>query len=86
MKIYLKGQEQTDAYDKYDYEMCGENQPEIMISDGPRLVMIFASGDSQGRGFKAKYSFETGMSCVTVVNIFLLCIPYFWVFEGILLC
>lgn len=49
-----------DAYDKYDYEMCGENQPTTMISEGPRLVMIFASGDSQGRGFKAKYTFETG--------------------------
>lgn len=61
MKIYLKGQEQTDAYDKYDYEMCGDNQPEFLISDGPRLVMIFASGDSQGRGFKAKYAFETGL-------------------------
>ncbi|XP_065225837.1 tolloid-like protein 2 isoform X2 [Planococcus citri] len=59
LKIYLKGQEQTDAYDKYDYEMCGENQPKTMISEGPRLVMIFASGDSQGRGFKAKYKFET---------------------------
>ncbi len=61
MKIYLKGQEQTDAYDKYDYEMCGDNQPTTMLSDGPRLVMIFASGDSQGRGFKARYSFATGL-------------------------
>lgn len=60
LKIYLKGQEQTDAYDKYDYEMCGDNQPTSMLSDGPRLVMIFASGESQGRGFKAKYTFETG--------------------------
>ncbi|XKL66755.1 hypothetical protein PGB90_010175 [Kerria lacca] len=59
LKIYLKGQEQTDSYDKYDYELCGENQPTTMLSDGPRLVMIFASGESQGRGFKAKYIFET---------------------------
>ena len=61
LKIYLKGQEQTDAYDKYDFELCnGPNKPASMLSEGPRLVMIFASGESQGRGFKAKYTFETG--------------------------
>ena len=66
----MKGQEQTDAYDKYDYEMCGSYTPEPMLSDGPRLVMIFASGESQGRGFKAKYTFETGSysECHNVVE------------------
>lgn len=31
-----------------------------MVSDGPRLVMVFSSGELQGGGFKAKYTFETG--------------------------
>lgn len=60
MKVYLKGQEQTDSYDKFDHEMCGDYYPREMMSDGPRVVMIFASGESQGRGFKCQYSFETG--------------------------
>ncbi|XP_063987835.1 tolloid-like protein 2 isoform X2 [Diachasmimorpha longicaudata] len=61
LKIYLKGQEATDSYDKFDYEMCGnESNPSQVVSDGPRLVMVFSSGESkQGLGFKAKYSFET---------------------------
>lgn len=62
MKIYLKGQETTDSYDKFDHEMCGEKkQPFVVVSDGPRLVMVFSSGELQGRGFKANYTFETGM-------------------------
>lgn len=43
--------------------MCGavaEEKPVTVISDGPRLVMVFSSGELQGRGFKAKYTFETG--------------------------
>ncbi|PSN56363.1 hypothetical protein C0J52_03754 [Blattella germanica] len=60
LKIYLKGQEQTDSYDKFDHEMCGEKkQPFVVVSDGPRLVMVFSSGELQGRGFKANYTFET---------------------------
>ncbi|XP_056630783.1 tolloid-like protein 2 [Diorhabda sublineata] len=60
LKIYLKGQETTDSYDKFDYEMCGENtKPTLVVSDGPRLVMVFSSGELMGRGFKANYSFET---------------------------
>ena len=31
-----------------------------MASDGPRVVLIFSGGETQGSGFKAKYSFETG--------------------------
>lgn len=55
MKIYLKGQEATDSYDKFDYELCGkESFPERIVSDGPRLVMVFSSGEQQGKGFKAK--------------------------------
>lgn len=62
LKIYLKGQEATDSYDKFDYELCGEESqpPPHVVSDGPRLVMVFSSGELQGGGFKAKYTFETG--------------------------
>ncbi|XP_066598102.1 tolloid-like protein 1 isoform X2 [Prorops nasuta] len=60
LKLYLKGQEATDSYDKFDYELCGsENNPTHIVSDGPRLVMVFSSGELPGQGFKAKYSFET---------------------------
>ncbi|XP_023173952.2 cubilin isoform X3 [Drosophila hydei] len=58
LKIYLKGQETADAYDKFDYELCG-NETQRVISDGPRLAMVFSSGELQGRGFKGKYTFET---------------------------
>lgn len=63
LKVYLRGQEATDSYDKHDAELCGEgaaNFPPPLVSDGPRLVMVFSSGELQGRGFKAKYTFETG--------------------------
>ncbi|KAK2715939.1 hypothetical protein QYM36_010492 [Artemia franciscana] len=59
VRLFLKGQEATQAYDKGDYEFCGKELPETTSSDGPRLVVIFASGPSQGSGFKAKYSFST---------------------------
>ena len=52
LKIYLKGQETMDAYDKYDHELCGTDKPHPVVSDGPRLVMVFSSGELQGRGFK----------------------------------
>lgn len=61
LKLYLKGQEATDSYDKFDYELCGEeSKPSHVVSDGPRLVMVFSSGELHGGGFKAKYTFETG--------------------------
>ncbi|CAK9794637.1 Tolloid-like protein 1 [Anthophora quadrimaculata] len=60
LKLYLKGQEATDSYDKFDHELCGtKGNPSHVVSDGPRLVMVFSSGESQGQGFKARYSFET---------------------------
>ncbi|CAH1099815.1 unnamed protein product [Psylliodes chrysocephalus] len=60
LKIYLKGQETTDSYDKFDYEMCGDDtKPTVVVSDGPRLVMVFSSSELMGRGFKANYTFET---------------------------
>lgn len=65
-----------DAYDKFDHELCGDGEKTnftvgtgtitvplgaaSLTSDGPRLVMVFSSGEMQGRGFKAKYTFETG--------------------------
>lgn len=52
LKIYLKGQETVDAYDKFDHELCGNDIPHPVISEGPRLVMVFSSGELQGRGFK----------------------------------
>lgn len=55
LKLYLKGQETTDSYDKFDYEMCGnKSNPSLVISNGPRLVMVFSSGEFQAKGFKAK--------------------------------
>ncbi|XP_037027198.1 cubilin isoform X3 [Bradysia coprophila] len=59
LKIFLKGQETQDAYDKFDYELCGYDLPPAVVSDGPRLAMVFSSGELQARGFKAKYTFET---------------------------
>jgi len=65
LKIYLKGQETTDSYDKFDHEMCGvKTEPVVVVSDGPRLVMVFSSGELQGRGFKANYTFETGVCTI----------------------
>jgi len=53
--LYLKGQEATDSYDKFDYEMCGnKSNPSQVVSDGPRLVMVFSSGELQAKGFKAR--------------------------------
>ena len=48
------------AYDKADYEFCGKEVPHDVVSDGPRLVLVFSSGETQGSGFKARYVFETG--------------------------
>jgi len=42
LKIYLKGQETADAYDKFDYELCG-NETQRVISEGPRLAMVLVN-------------------------------------------
>lgn len=69
MKIYLKGQEATDSYDKFDHELCGkEIHPGHVVSDGPRLVMVFSSGEQQGRGFKAEWVFFFMTLCKTFKN------------------
>lgn len=50
--------------------MCGaESNPSVVVSDGPRLVMVFSSGELQGGGFKANYSFETGKCYVAQDNL-----------------
>lgn len=58
LKIFLKGQETQDAYDKFDYELCGNDTPTYVVSDGPRLAMVFSSGEIQARGFKVKIMLE----------------------------
>ena len=60
LKIYIKGQEVIQAYDKADFEFCGKEVPHDVVSDGLRLVLVFSSGETQGSGFKARYVFETG--------------------------
>lgn len=61
LKIYLKGQETTDSYDKFDYELCGSENPPPVVSDGPRLVMVFSAGEFQGRGFKVSYTTNSAL-------------------------
>ncbi len=62
LKVYLKGQEVIQAYDKADYEFCVKELPHSVVSDGPRMVLVFSSGDTQGSGFKGRFVFETGKS------------------------
>ncbi|KAI5755333.1 hypothetical protein M8J77_016053 [Diaphorina citri] len=73
LKLYLKGQEATDNYEKFDHEMCGQEEkdkaPIVMVSDGPRLVLVFSSGELQGGGFKAMYSFETEKDKAPIVMV-----------------
>lgn len=54
LKLFLKGQETQDAYDKFDYELCGMELPHPVVSDGPRLAMVFSSGELLARGFKVR--------------------------------
>ncbi|XP_071036301.1 cubilin-like isoform X2 [Parasteatoda tepidariorum] len=61
LRIYLQGQEERQALDEFDLNLCGSETdlPPTVISEGPRLAMIFSSGQSTGQGFKARYIFET---------------------------
>ncbi|XP_035216959.1 cubilin-like, partial [Stegodyphus dumicola] len=59
LKIYLQGQEERQALDEFDLSLCGVTVPPPVLSDGPRLAMIFSSGATTGKGFKARYVFET---------------------------
>ena len=60
VRIYLRGQEVKEAFDKFDREFCGRQVPEPVRSNGARLSMVFSSGVTQGSGFKADFKFETG--------------------------
>lgn len=62
LKIFLKGQETQDAYDKFDYEFCGEELPHQVVSDGPQLAMIFSSGELQAKGFKVRFVIQLKLS------------------------
>ncbi|UYV63914.1 eat-18 [Cordylochernes scorpioides] len=59
VKLYLQGQEERAAIEEFDHVFCGDTPPLPVLSEGPRLVMVFNSGSAQGLGFKAKYTFET---------------------------
>lgn len=51
-----------DNYDKFDYEFCGTELPHIVVSEGPRLAMVFSSGELQARGFKVSViTFENSL-------------------------
>lgn len=70
--MYLKGQEIIQAYDKADYEFCGKEVPDSVVSDGPRMVLVFSSGETQGSGFKGKYIFETGKYNINLLSVSIL--------------
>ncbi|XP_043246214.1 cubilin-like isoform X2 [Amphibalanus amphitrite] len=59
VRIYLRGQEVKEAFDKFDRELCGRQVPESVRSNGARLTLVFSSGATQGSGFKANFKFET---------------------------
>ena len=56
----MRGQEEQHHYGEYDYEFCGTDLPEEVETPGPRLVLLFNSGNKPAQGFKAKFTFETG--------------------------
>jgi len=59
LKVYMRGQEEQHHYGEYDYEFCGTDLPEEVETPGPRLVLLFNSGNKPAQGFKAKFTFET---------------------------
>ncbi|KAG1651900.1 Cubilin [Nymphon striatum] len=60
LRVYLRGQEERHAVEEYDHIFCGHVQnPPKLISEGPRLVLVFSSGTSKGRSFKGQFWFET---------------------------
>lgn len=59
----MKGQETQDAYDKFDYELCGTEIPHLITSDGPRLAMVFSAGELQAKGFKVSFRATCKQKC-----------------------
>lgn len=56
----MSGQEEQHHYGEQDYEFCGTSLPQEVKTPGPRLVLLFSSGNKPAQGFKAKFTFETG--------------------------
>ena len=59
-QVYIRGQEEQHHYGEHDYEFCGTDLPQEVETPGPRLVLLFNSGNKPAQGFKAKFTFETG--------------------------
>jgi hypothetical protein len=59
LKVYMSGQEEQHHYGEQDYEFCGTSLPQEVKTPGPRLVLLFSSGNKPAQGFKAKFTFET---------------------------
>ena len=59
-QVYMSGQEEQHHYGEQDYEFCGTSLPQEVKTPGPRLVLLFSSGNKPAQGFKAKFTFETG--------------------------
>ena len=70
--MYIRGQEEQHHYGEHDYEFCGTDLPQEVETPGPRLVLLFNSGNKPAQGFKAKFTFETGNKNLKLVktNIF----------------
>ena len=60
-QVYMSGQEEQHHYGEQDYEFCGTSLPQEVKTPGPRLVLLFSSGNKPAQGFKAKFTFETGL-------------------------
>ncbi|XP_028968828.1 cubilin-like [Galendromus occidentalis] len=59
VKVYLQGQEERGEMESFDHAFCGDTVPPPLRSEGPRLMLVFSSANTQGQGFKATYTFET---------------------------
>lgn len=59
VKVYLQGQEERGEMESFDHAFCGDTIPPPLRSEGPRLMLVFSSANTQGQGFKATYTFET---------------------------
>ena len=65
--MYIRGQEEQHHYDEADYEFCGTDLPQEVETPGPRLVLLFNSGNKPAQGFKAKFTFETGVMNLNII-------------------
>lgn len=59
LKLYLRDQELNMWDARHDADLCSNNDTSVYWSEGPRLSMIFSSGQTQGSGFKARFLFVT---------------------------